>query len=461
MEQIENVRLLALETLLECEKKNIYVKDSLGKTLFQHQFMSKQNRGFLSRLVEGVTEYQVKLDYIINKFSNIKVNKCKPAIRVILRMGVYQMMFMDSVPNEVACDESVKLAKKKGFRNLSGYVNGVLRAVSNNLDTITYPKREDDLALFLSVEYSMPKWLVEKIIGWYGEELTENILEGSLDTQDLTVRINTSVTSKEAFISELREKNIEVKEGNYIPYALHLNHINYVQRIPGYKQGKFFVQDESSMLLYHILSEKLEEIICGPDKGNKLHILDLCAAPGGKSTHFAQMLGDRVMVEARDITESKVNLIKENTERLQLTNIEAKVSDALFLDKDMISRADVVIADLPCSGLGIMGKKNDIKYHIKEEQLEELSLLQQHILENAVKYVKPEGLLLFSTCTINPEENMKNAEWIMNTGDFEAFDLKASIPESLEKGLIENNMLQLLQGRDLCDGFFIAAFKRL
>ena len=410
MAKTNNVRLLALETLLESEKRKLYIKDALNRTLFQAQFMCKQDRAFISRLVEGVTEYQVRLDYIINSFSKIKVNKCKPVIRSLLRMGVYQMLFMDRVPNEVACDTCVELAKKKGFYNLTGYVNGVLRSVANNLDTIAYPKEEDNLSLALSVEYSVPEWLVLKIIDWYGVKLTRDILQGSLETKDLTIRINTMNTEKESFTAKLREKQIEVSPGHYIPYALHLRNINYVRRIPGYKQGSFFVQDESSMLLYQVVSKVLEEWIDKLSEGDRLHILDLCAAPGGKTTHFAQMLGEKAIIDAGDVTEEKIGFIRESVERLQLNNVNVHVWDALILEEEKRGCADIVIADLPCSGLGILGKKNDIKYRITEEQLKELSRLQQHILENATQYVRKGGILLFSTCTINPDENIANAD---------------------------------------------------
>ncbi len=456
MAERENTRLLALEVLVEVEKKNIFVKDALNKLLFQKQFASKQDRAFISRLVEGVTEHQVKLDYVINQVSKTPVNKCKPLIRCLLRMTVYQVLYMDSVPAEAACDEAVKLAKKKGFRNLTGFVNGVLRNVVRQKNEIAFPTKEDNFSLFLSITYSMPLWIVEQMIGWYGEELTEKMLATFLNEDDLTIRINESQITKEELIKKLEEKDIRVSEGYYLEEALHLKNINYVGRIPGFKQGEFFIQDESSMLLYHV-SNAEEELA---RKETCINVLDLCAAPGGKTTHFAQKLGNQVFIEARDLSQKKVDLINENIERLGLQNVETVVWDALIPDHDKKEWADIVIADLPCSGFGILSKKNDIKYHITKEQLLELSNLQKTILTNAASYVKPGGVLLYSTCTINPEENRDNAAWFLEHFNFSKEDITDVVPEKLKDSMLDNYMLQLLPGVVECDGFFIAKFRK-
>lgn len=459
MEEKENTRLLVLETLLEVEKRNIFVKDALHKQLFQKQFLSKQERAFISRMVEGVTEYQIRLDYVIDIFSKTKVEKCKPVIRCALRMGVYQMLYMDGVPDETACDECVKLAKKKGFYNLAGFVNGVLRNVARNKGAIEYPKREDDFLRYLSIAYSMPVWLVEEMVGWYGGKAAENMLEAFVMPADLTIRINENKILKEALKAKFSEKQIVVREGNYVEEALHLENINYVKRLPGFKEGEFFIQDESSMLLYHLSGA---ETFCESvwKKGQRIHILELCAAPGGKCTQFAEKLGDRAQIVARDLTKSKVSFIDENIARLGLHSIETDVKDALIFDEGMREWADVVIADLPCSGLGIIAKKNDIKYHISKEQLIELSNLQRTILTNASAYVKPGGILLYSTCTINPEENIENAKWFLEHFDFLEEPVKELLPEKLRDSVQGKNMVQLLPGIHKCDGFFIAKFRK-
>lgn len=451
-----NTRLLALEILVEAEKKNIFVKDALQKLLFQKQFLSKQNRAFITRLVEGITEYRVRLDYIVNLYSKTPVSKCKPLIRCLLRMGVYQMLYMDSVPDRTACDECVKLAKKKGFGNLAGFVNGVLRTVSANKECLPLPDKEEDWLAFLSVSYSVPFWLAGKMTEWYGQERAETVFQSCFETTDLTVRVSTDKISTEELTAKLQEKGIGVREGNYVPEALHLDNIDYVRKIPGFKEGEFFVQDESSMLLYQIAG--IEETA---DCGEVLHILDLCAAPGGKATQFAQRLGDRAVVEARDISEQKTELIEENRKRLGLSNMQVSVWDALVPDETRKQWADIVIADLPCSGLGCISRKNDIKYRIEESQLEELAALQRKILANGAEYVKPGGILLYSTCTINPEENRENAEWFLANFPFEADSIEETLQGELKNGIIGENMLQLLPGEVKCDGFFVAKFRRV
>lgn len=462
MAERNDTRLLALEVLVDVEKKNIFVKDALNKLLFQKQFSSKQDRAFVSRLVEGVTEYQVRLDYVINQVSKTPVHKCKPVIRCILRMAVYQILYMDSVPAESACDEAVKLAKKKGFRNLTGFVNGVLRNVVRQKEYIQFPSKEDDIAMHLSIAYSVPIWLVNKMIIWYGAQKSETILASFIGEDDLTIRVNEKRIEKSGLIAKLREKEIEVSEGYYLEEALHLKNINYVGRIPGFKQGEFFVQDESSMLLYHIANpeSELERKKRIENDTTLLNVLDLCAAPGGKTTHFAQMLNEDAQIEARDLSRKKIDLVNENVERLGLSNVKTIVWDALITDASKKGWADIVIADLPCSGLGILSKKNDIKYHVSEEQLLELTNLQKKILANAATYVKPGGVLLYSTCTINPDENRENANWFLEHFSFEAEDIKECVPEKLRDSMIENNMLQLLPGDVECDGFFISKFRK-
>lgn len=455
MEKRENIRELALDVLLEAEKNQIFVKDALNRQLFAKQFMSKQDRAFLTRLVEGVTEYRIQLDYIINCYSKTKTGKCKPLIRVLLRMGSYQMLYMDSVPDSAAVNECVKLARKRGFSKLSGFVNGVLRAIERNKNSISYPSETDNKITYLSVKYSMPEWIVERYIDWFGEDKAKNMLAASLEDKDITIRVNEAVINKDELRKKLETSGINVSDGNYVDEALHLSDINYVSRIPGFNEGEFFVQDESSMLIYHIADT-------ASMLGNReqLRILDLCAAPGGKSTHFAEKLGDKAIIEARDISNSKIDLIEDNIRRLKLDNLKTLVYDALIPDDERRNWADIVIADLPCSGLGVVSGKNDVKYHLRKEQLLELANLQKNILSNAANYVKPGGILIYSTCTVNPEENEENAQWFLDHFPFAGVDIRPLLPKGLTEYMDNPYSIQMLPGLAKCDGFYIAKFRK-
>ncbi|MCR5700940.1 MAG: 16S rRNA (cytosine(967)-C(5))-methyltransferase RsmB [Lachnospiraceae bacterium] len=454
MDNRENVRELALDVLLETEKNNIFVKDALNKQLFAKQFLPKADRAFLSRLVEGVTEYQIKLDYIIDSYSKVKAKKCKPVIRTVLRMGIYQMLFMDGVPDQAACNEAVKLVRKRGLSSLSGFVNGVLRNIGRNKEDIPYPDKNKDKIKYYSVMYSVPEWIVKKYISWFGEDKAETVLKSYLTAPELTIRVNDGITDSEKLTDKLTEAGVDVASGHYTKDALILSGVNYVKRLPGFAEGEFFIQDESSMLLYTVSNAAK---MCD-EKDEPLHVLDLCAAPGGKCTHFAQKLADKAIIDARDISERKTDKIKENITRLKLSNIEVSVSDALVPDESRREWADIVIADLPCSGLGIIGKKNDIKYHVTKQKVLELVNLQRNILSNAAEYVKPGGILLYSTCTINPAENRDNADWFLSHFPFEGCDMRELVPDELKSVMENEYSLQLLPGICKCDGFYIAKF---
>ena len=301
----------------------------------------------------------------------------------------------------------MKLATKKGFFNLKGFVNGVTRSISRGLDTLAYPAKEKNPTEYLSVTYSMPEWLVDFFLQSYDVETLEAMFSAFCNAKETTIRVNEGKVSVEELTALLEKQDIKVEKGRYLPYALRLTNYNYLYALKEFKEGLFQVQDESSMLVGQIADVK---------EGNL--IVDVCAAPGGKSLHAAQLLKGNGKVISRDLSPDKTALIEENNHRLGLTNLEVEVYDALVLDKAMIGMADIVIADLPCSGLGVITKKPDIKYRITKDDLESLAELQRAILKVVSQYVKPGGTLIYSTCTINPEENVKNAKWLQEQGQF-------------------------------------------
>lgn len=424
-----NSRELILGVLLEVTRDGEYSHIAIRNTLDKYQYLEKQERSFIKRVCEGTLEHMIFIDYIINQFSKVKVNKMKPVIRCILRSSVYELKYMDSVPASATCNEAVKLAQKKGFHNLKGFVNGVLRNISRNLDSISLPDKEKEPLGCLSVVYSMPVWILELWKKSYSMEQIEEFLEAFLAETPTSIRVNTLKTTREALKRELETEQIHVLEDADMPDALFIEHYDSLGRIPAFEEGKFYVQDISSMQV---------SLWAEPEKGD--YVLDVCGAPGGKSIHMAELMQGTGMVEARDLTEYKVSLIQENIQRCQLTNIIALQWDARILDEEKIEKADIVIADLPCSGLGVLGKKSDIKYKMTAEICQELSSLQKEILHTVQQYVKPGGVLMYSTCTINPAENEENTAWFLK--EHPAFRLE--------------RQQQILPQKGRNDGFFLA-----
>lgn len=432
MAQSTNTRELILEILLKITRDGEYSHVALRNALDQYQYLKKQERAFISRVVNGTLERMIELDYIINQYSRVEVNKMKPVIRTILRSAVYQLKYMDSVPKSAACNEAVKLAVKKGFGNLRGFVNGVLRSISRNLPDIVWPSGGDKTGR-LSVQYSLPEWILRQWMSEYDEGTVCAMAEAFLEEKPVTVRFNPDRISKEELLRILKDEGVRVREDPLFPCALHLSEFDYLMKLGSFQKGYYQVQDVSSMQVAEWAA---------PKEGD--YIIDVCAAPGGKSVHMAELLKGTGHVEARDLTEYKIGLIRENILRSGLTNIEAVQMDARLRDAASAGKADIVIADLPCSGLGVLGRKPDLKYKMTADTQAELVKLQREILAVSAEYVKPGGTLIYSTCTIHREENEGNARWF--AGQHPGFCL-----------LRER---QTLPGRDTGDGFYIAMFRR-
>ena len=426
------LRGIALEILLEITQEKEYSHLAIRNALNKVQYLPKQDRAFINRLVEGTLEYMLRIDYVLNQFSSVRVNKMKPVIRNILRSGVYQLMFMDSVPDPAACNEAVKLAQKKGFYSLKGFVNGVMRNIARNLDQIKLPDADKEPEKYLSVRYSVPEWIVARFIRQYGKEACEKSLEAFLQPHPTSVQVDTDRISMEEITASLQAQGITVTQNPEIKRALFLSGYEALDEIEEFENGLLYVQDTASMLAVEMAAPKPGDTV-----------IDVCAAPGGKSVYAARMIGETGHVESRDLTEYKVAMIEDNIERCQLSNMTAKVWDATEFDASAEEKADVVIADLPCSGLGVIGTKTDIKYNASEEKIQELAALQQEILQVVCRYVKPDGTLLYSTCTMTKEENEENVHKFLETHtEFELEQMRQCFP---------------YEG---CDGFFMAKMHR-
>ncbi len=464
-----NEREIVLAVLLEITENGQFSHVILRDVLAKYQYLEKRERAFITRVTEGTLEHMIEIDYILDQFSKTKVKKMKPVIRAILRSAVYQLKYMDSVPDRAVCNEAVKLAVRKGFSGLKGYVNGVLRSVARGLDSVEYPKEKMEE---LSVRYSCPKWILDLWGGTYDTEVIEKMLNDFQQEKPVTIRCCLNRGTPEELKERLEAEGVTVAPHPYLPYAFQISGYDHLSELAAFQEGLFTVQDISSMLVAEIASPKAGA-----------QVIDVCAAPGGKALHVAEklLLADKKRlhedmdgnadgnaggradghVEARDLTEAKVELIRENIERTGLTNISAVCRDASVPDPESAGSADLVIADLPCSGLGVIGKKPDLKYKASPDGTDSLVGLQRKILACAQAYVKPGGILVYSTCTVNPAENMDNVHWFLEQyPEFSLDDIHERLCPELRDSVIENGCIQLLPGVHKSDGFFIARLAR-
>lgn len=434
-------REIALDILLEVLEKGGFVHDILRRALEKYQYLEKQDRAFITRLTEGTVERLLTVDAILDACMKSGIQKQRPVIRTILRMSVYQLLWMDRVPDRAVCDEAVRLAKSRGLGGLGGLVNGVLRNAA---------RRKKEFAFEgWSLRYSMPQWICEMWGKEYTEETVEAMLQAFLEETPVTVRCNRSLASPDEILKSLKGQGADVRQSPLSDQVLYLTGYDYLERLEAFRRGWIQVQDAASVLV---------TAAAAVQPGDR--VLDVCGAPGGKSLHMADQLQGTGEVTVRDLTEAKVSLIRENIARAGFANIHAEVWDALEFDERWEKQADIVIADLPCSGLGVIGKKPDIRYRITKERILSLVKLQRQILSVVSRYVKPGGKLVYSTCTVSRQENEEQREWFLENFPF--------IPENLtllkERGLweptLEDGYVQLLPGKHPCDGFFIAVFQR-
>lgn len=436
-----NTRELILSILLEVNKEGEYSHIAIRNVLEKYQYLDAKDRSFIKIVSEGTLERQITIDYIISQFSKVPVKKMKPVIRELLRMSVYQMKYMDQVPVSAICNEAVKLAEKKGFRTLKGFVNGVLRNIARGLETIEPPN--------LSIRYSMPEWIVSLWTKEYGEEQAEKMLESSLQKSPTIIRCNHVKNEPKELQQILEQEGVTVLATPFFQDTFEIHDFDYLASLKSFQEGRFAVQDLSSVLV---------GVVAAPKAGQT--VIDVCAAPGGKSFHIADLMKNTGVIKARDLTEYKTDLIEENKKRLGITCVEACVQDALVKLPEDKETADLVIADLPCSGLGVLRRKNDLKMKASAEKIAELAVLQQQILSNIAEMVKPGGILIYSTCTVTSQENLDNRAYILEHLPFEAVSMEEELPEELQGGTGREGYIQLLQGVHPCDGFFLSKYRK-
>ncbi len=386
------MRKLAINILTQTEQKDAYLNLVFEEAL-KGMTLSSTDVGFLKELVFGVFRNKILLDYIIRKNSSIRLKKIDPKVLNILRIGTYQILFMDKVPNHAAVDESVKLAKKCASPKTVSFVNAVLRGViRNNTEGVDLTGIKDKTE-YLSVKYSYPLPLAEFFVKYFGNE-AENLMAAGNKTPELCVRVNTLKITKEEFKEKLDELDVTYRDTPYTDCGLYL--FGATQEKRKKLDGLFSVQDQSSQLAALSLSPEPESLV-----------LDLCAAPGGKTTHIAEIMKNRGKIIASDIYASRLKSVDALSKRLGISIIETTVRDAAIVDESLIGKADYILADVPCSGLGIIRRKPDIKYKENITDFAELNKIQQKILESAYRYLKQGGVMVYSTCTVNHGENIE------------------------------------------------------
>ncbi len=428
----DNSREIVLDMLLEMERNKTFSHKLVKAVLDKYDYLEGQEKRFIKRLTEGCIERRLELDYVISQFSSVPVNKMKPLIRCLVRMGAYQILYMDSVPDAAACNEAVKLAGKRKFTNLKGFVNGVLRKISASKENIPMPDKAEEPLYYMSIKYSMPQWIVEQFADDYGLENTERILEGLMEIHPVSIRFSCelSVSRRQSLIESWEAKGVTVEKSTDVDGAYFLSGVDGLGSLEGFAEGGFTVQDVSSMLAVWAAGIKHGDFV-----------MDICASPGGKTMLAAENAGK---VLSRDVSQEKVSIIEDNLRRMRLDDkVETQVHDATVYDETMQEKADVVLMDVPCSGLGVMGKKRDIKYNISPQSMESLGQLQKGIIDNSWQYVKKGGVLLYSTCTIHKAENEDMVKYICD-----------NYPFTLEE------QKQILPGFAQADGFFYARLRR-
>ena len=447
-----NEREVVLDMLLslrEGKLSHTILKDTLDSYLY----LDKSSRGFITRLYEGTIEKRLYLDFIIDGYSKTPVKKMKLIIMLLLEMAVYQLFFMDRVPDSAAINEAVKLAKKRGLTGLSGFVNGVLRNIARNKENIALPDKNKDLIKYLEIKYSTPRTVVEYLIKDYGNEVAEAILEAFEEKRPLVAR---ATKNREDLIKKLEAEGVRVSTDTIFPESLKILELDSLSYLESFEEGDFVLQDESSQFIGKIV---------GLPKGAR--VLDLCAAPGGKSLLFAGMEEVDEIISC-DISESKTELIEDNIRRIGTDKIRAMVNDASLYNPDFVDGFDLVICDLPCSGLGVMGRKRDIKYNVSIDKIKELAKLQKKILENAVRYVKKDGRLIYSTCTMTKAENEENFTFISEFKGFSAVDFSDKIRGYVDRykdgerlvNEAKKGFIRLIPGELGTDGFFVSEYMR-
>ena len=430
---MKNTREKALQIINDVLYKGTFLEESLE--ILKASNIDERDFAFIKEITTGVVRNKTYLDYVIRENSKVRFNRIHKIILSILEMAIYQMYFLDKVPDYSIVDESVNLAKIYGNKGSISFTNGILRSISKEKALqVTLKNSIDNLSTY----YSHPRFYTEYFYDKYGEEFTKKLLKANNEKPPFTIRVNTLKTNKDELIKDLSEAGFDIEETTYVN-ALNVLNPNGIIDTDFFEKGHFYVQDLGSILVSTFLN---------PSKNSK--VLDLCAAPGGKTTHLSEIMDNTGEIIACDKSKGKIKLIRENAKRLGCTNISPRVNDARVLNEEFINKFDYVLVDAPCSGTGLYRKKSDIKWNKGIDDLKELGVIQLEILNKAKEYVREKGLLLYSTCSLSKIENEDVIENFLKEN--ENFKIKK---------LRDKDVLKLFPSVDGSDGFSICLLEKI
>ena len=434
------VREIALKALYKIDKEEAYVNIALDEIIKENKRkLEDRDIGFVSEIVYGVTTWKLTIDEIIKKYSKLRIKKISPWILNILRMGIYQIVFLDRVPKSAAVNESVNLAKRYGHKGSSNFVNAILRKVEKK-DYEAFFEIENPIER-ISKTTSMPVWMIEELLKENDIEKVEEICKASNIKPKVAIRINRLKTNKQELENLLKERDIVFKEGKLEDFLI-LEKTKNIEQLDLFKQGYFTVQDEGAGLIAKVVDPKPNELV-----------LDACSSPGGKTTYMAELMENKGEIIAWDLHPHRVQLVEENAERLGIHIIKTECQDAMIYKEEYKEKFDKILLDVPCLGIGVLKRKPDIKWKRKPEDIEEITQIQQKILDTCSKYLKAKGQMVYSTCSIFTEENDKVIEnFLEKNQNFEYTKIKMSKIENMDK-------IQLYQNEET-DGFFICKLQK-
>ncbi len=443
-------RELAAEILLKVEKRNAYADILLDHSLKKFP-LSIQDRALLTQLVYGTLRWRGTIDWHLSRSLHRSLFTTNSYLRNLLRLTLYQLLFLDKIPDYAAVNEGVELAKRYGGAKAGGLVNGVARRILREKSKLSYPNWQDDAALYLSVLCSYPHWLVGRWLGYFGREETELLLQANNEEPPLTLRANRLRGDRAALIGTLREKGFDAVPTPWSPQGIHLKRSSAVEQLPGFEEGLFQIQGEASQLVAHLLD---------PQPGER--ILDSCAAPGGKACHIAELTGDRGEIIATDISARGLEKLKQNVQRLGLMSVHNFQADVTKgLEGVLAAPYDRILVDAPCSALGTLRSHPEAKWQKDERAVQRLSRLQKKIIHKVCSYLKPGGILVYATCTLTPEENEQLVEdFLARNSDFVLESAANHLPQNAQH-FSRGNYFLALPHKHNTDGFFAARIRKV